>query len=141
MNPAISVITLGVKNFKKSLDFYKNGFGWPTRATKKDSIAFFKLNGVILALYERRDLAKDANVSSEGSGFSGITLAHNAKNEKDVDEIFALALKLGAKAKKRPQKTFWGGYSGYFSDPDGYLWEVVYNPSWKIDRNGSAILR
>jgi uncharacterized protein len=140
MRPSISVITLGVADFGRSLDFYKKGLGWPTKATKKDNIAFFKLNGIVLALFDKKGLAEDAGVAYKGSGFPGITLAHNVRSEKEVEEIFQSVIKLGAKAIKKPDKTSWGGYSGYFADLDGYLWEVVYNPHWKMDRRGSVIL-
>lgn len=140
MKPSLSVVTLGVNDFARSLDFYKRGLKWPTKASKKDSIAFFKLNGVILALYDKKSLAEDAQVEAKGNGFSGITLAHNVKSEKQVDEILKQVTKLGAKLVKKPQKASWGGYSGYFADLDGYLWEVVYNPFWKLDQKGSVIL-
>lgn len=140
MQPSLSVVTLGVSDFARSLDFYKKGLGWPTKATKNDDIAFFKLNGTLLALYDRKGLAEDAGVDSKGRGFPGITLAHNVRSEKEVEESFKLVRKLGAKVVKKPQKTSWGGYSGYFADPDGYLWEIVYNPHWKLDRRGSPVL-
>ncbi len=140
MKPSLSVVTLGVNDFARSLDFYKRGLKWATKASKKDSIAFFKLNGVILALYDKKSLAKDAQVEAKGNGFPGITLAHNVKSEKQVDEILKQVTKLGAKLVKKPQKASWGGYSGYFADLDGYLWEVVYNPFWKLDQKGSVIL-
>lgn len=140
MKPSISVVTLGVSDFKRSLDFYKNGLGWPTSATKRDKIAFFGLNGTILALYDRGSLAEDAMVSPKGNGFPGVTLAHNTKSEKEVDEIFSQIGKLGVRIVKKPQKAPWGGYSGYFADPDGHLWEVVYNPYWKINQKGNVVL-
>ena len=141
MKTSLSVVTLGVSDFARSLDFYKKGLGWSTKASNKDNIAFFQLNGVVLALYNKTGLAEDAGVSSKGSGFPGVTLAHNVRNEKEVDEIFRQVAQLGAKTIKRPQKASWGGYSGYFADPDGYLWEVVYNPFWKMRRDGSVIMR
>ncbi len=140
MKPSLSVVTLGVNDFARSLDFYKKGLKWPTKATRKDSIAFFQLNGVLLALYDRKGLAEDVQVPSKGSGFSGITLAHNVKSEKEVDQIIKEVLRLGARLVKKPQKAFCGGYSAYFADLDGYLWEVVYNPQWKLDKKGSVIL-
>jgi uncharacterized protein len=140
MEPSLSVLTLGVVDFGRSLDFYKRGLKWPTKAKKKDGIAYFKLNGTVLALYGKRGLAEYAGVNPEGSGFPGITLAHNVRREKDVDRVFERVTKLGAKVVKKPQKTSWGGYGGYFADPEGYLWEVVYNPRWKLDRKGSVVL-
>ena len=140
MKPSISVVTLGVDDLGRSLEFYKNGLGWPTTAAKDDPIAFFQLNGAILALYDRSSLAEDANVGPRGSGFSGMTLAQNVGSEEEVDEIFSHVAKLGAKIPKKPQKASWGGYSGYFEDPDGHLWEVAYNPYWKLDRKGNVVL-
>ncbi len=136
MKPGITVITLGVKDFKRSLNFYKNGLGWPTKATETDSIAFFELNGTRLALYPKDDLAKDANIPAGGSGFSGITLSHNVSSESEVDSLIVDLRRIGAKIVVEPHRTSWGGYGAYFSDPDGYLWEVVYNPGWKIDKDG-----
>ena len=140
MQPSISVVTFGVTDFRRSLNFYKKGLGWPTKATKKDNIAFFKLNGIVLALYDKKGLAEDAGVNHQGSGFPGITLAHNVRTKREVEELFRLVTKLGAKVIKKPHKASWGGYSGYFADPDGYLWEVVCNPHWKVDRKGSVLL-
>ena len=129
-----------MSDFKRSLNFYKNGLRWETSATIEDDIAFFPLGGVILALYPKTQLALDANVGARGTGFSGITLAHNAKSEKEVDEVFQTIAKLGAEVIKKPQKVFWGGYSGYFADPDGYLWEVAYNPHWSFDEKDNVVL-
>jgi uncharacterized protein len=140
MKPSLSVITLGVNNFGRSLDFYKKGLKWSTKAKKKDNIAFFKLNGVVLALYDKKALAQDATVGGEGSGFPGITLAHNVQSELEVDETLKEVQTLGAKIVKKAQKASWGGYSGYFADLDGYLWEVVYNPFWKLTKKGSVVL-
>jgi uncharacterized protein len=139
VKPALSVATLGVKNFARSLHFYKKGLGWPTTATKKDPIAFFQLTSLVLALYPRKLLAEDAQVSAKGSGFPGITFAHNTGSEKEVKQVLKQAQKAGAKIVKKAQKVFWGGYSGYFTDPDGYLWEVVHNPKWKLDRRGRVV--
>jgi uncharacterized protein len=141
VKPSLSAVTLGVRNFDKSLDFYKIALGFPTKATKKDGVAFFKLeNGIVLGLRGRRDLAKDAMISPRGSGFPGFYLAHNVGSQKAVDDAFRQATKLGARAVKKPQKASWGGYSAYFADPDGYLWEIVYNPFWKLDKKGSITL-
>ena len=129
MKPKIGIVTLGVRDFAKSLAFYKDGLGFPTHNFKDgEDIVFFKLEGSWLALYPRDKLAEDATVPDDGKGFSGITLAHNEPSPQAVDKAFAEAIKAGAKAVKQPQKVFWGGYSGYFADPDGYLWEVAFNP-------------
>lgn len=129
MKPKIGIITLGVRDFAKSLAFYRDGLGFPTHNFKDgEDIVFFKLEGSWLALYPRDKLAEDATVPDDGKGFSGITLAHNEPSPEAVDKAFAQAIKAGATAIKQPQKVFWGGYSGYFADPDGYLWEVAHNP-------------
>lgn len=129
MKPKISLITLGVSNLERSLKFYRDGLGFPTHNfTEGEDVVFFELEGTWLALYPKDKLAEDALVSPEGSGFTGITLAHNVGSETDVDQVFALAVQAGAQAIKQPVEVFWGGYSGYFADPDGYLWEVAFNP-------------
>ena len=102
-----------------------------------EGVVFFQAGGMGLALYPRDNLAKDANVSSEGHGFSGIALAYNARNREEVDSVLAQAQAAGAKLLKPAQDAFWGGYSGYFSDPDGFPWEVAWNPSFQIARDGS----
>ncbi len=129
MKPKISVITLGVRNFEKALAFYRNGLGFaPHNYKEGQEHVMFALEGSWLSLYPRDKLAEDAAVPDDGRGFSGITLAHNVKSKKDADAVFAQAVAAGAIAVKRPQDVFWGGYSCYFADPDGYLWEVAFNP-------------
>lgn len=127
MNPRISMITLGVEDIEKSVEFYQKGLGFP-KIDSPPTVAFFNLNGTWLGLYGKKDLAKDAHVSPDGSGFNCFALAHNLATEKEVDKIFNEALLAGAVGIKKPQKVFWGGYSGYFKDPDGHLWEVAHNP-------------
>jgi catechol 2,3-dioxygenase-like lactoylglutathione lyase family enzyme len=140
MKPRISLITLGVRDLKRSVRFYRDGLGWTTSAGEDDPVAFFQLNGIVLGLYGRSDLAKDAMTSPRGSGFRGVTLAHNLGSRREVDRTFAHLKKVGAKIVKPPRKADWGGYSGYFSDPDGHLWEVAYNPGWKLDAQGTVAL-
>lgn len=127
-----------MKDFARSLEFYRDGLGWTAQV--HDDIAFFPLNGIILALYPRDRLAEDAAVPAEGKGFPGFTLAYNTRNEGEVDATLKLAEDLGGHILKPAQKTFWGGYGGYFADPDGFLWEVAYNPFWKLDRKGNVKL-
>ncbi len=100
-------------------------------------MALFDLCGVGLALYSRKLLAEDATVPEAGTGFSGITLAYNAKSEAEVDQVLSEVSKLGATIVKQAQKVFWGGYSGYFKDPDGHLIEVAFNPFWELDEKGN----
>ncbi len=127
MKPRISMITLGVRDIDRSVEFYEKGLGFPKMESPPD-VAFFTLNGSWLGLYGYGALAKDASVSSAGSGFEGFTLAHNVTSESEVDQIIQQAVSAGATLAKAAQETFWGGYSGYFKDPDGHLWEVAYNP-------------
>ncbi len=129
MNPKVSIITLGVSDFQRALRFYRDGLGFPTHNYKDgEDIVFFRLEGSWLALYPWDKLAEDASVPPAGSGFRGVTLAHNVKTKADVDRVVELAVAAGATLVKKPQDVFWGGYSGYFADPDGHLWEVAFNP-------------
>lgn len=127
MQPRISMITLGVKDLTRSIDFYEHGLGFP-RLESEPSVAFFNLHGTWLGLYGREALAEDAQVSTQGEGFAGFALAHNVSSEQDVHTVIEQAVAAGADLVKAPQKVFWGGYSAYFKDPDGYLWEVAHNP-------------
>jgi hypothetical protein len=128
MKPKIGMITLGVEDLKRSLAFYRDGLGFPLRSDPDDGCLMFRLDGTWLALYPRASLAEDARVAPDGSGFPRFTLAHNEKSKSQVDAVFAAAVAAGARAVKSPQDVFWGGYSGYFADPDGFLWEVAFNP-------------
>jgi catechol 2,3-dioxygenase-like lactoylglutathione lyase family enzyme len=128
MKPKISLITLGVDDLQRSLAFYRDGLGFPTGYAEGEGVAFFRMEGTWLALFPRKELAEDAMVAPEGSGFRGATLAHNVDSKEEVDNVFALALSCGAREVKRPRDVSWGGYSGYFADPDDHLWEVAWNP-------------
>jgi catechol 2,3-dioxygenase-like lactoylglutathione lyase family enzyme len=130
MDAHISFITLGVTDLERSLRFYRDGLGFPVRKADEE-IVFFNLPGVQFALYPREKLAEDATVSSTGSGFSGFALARNVASIERVDALLATAVKAGGALVKPGQKVFWGGYSGYFSDPDGFLWEVAWNPHYQ----------
>ncbi|WP_267639624.1 VOC family protein [Haloarchaeobius amylolyticus] len=126
MDPRITVVTLGVDDLDAAIEFYRDGLGLPLRDREPDSdIAFFTLTGTWLALYPWDALAEDATVSPDGDGFSGVTLAHNVPDREAVDALLAEAVAAGAELVKEPQETFWGGYSGYFADLDGHLWEVA----------------
>lgn len=131
MKPRISMITLGVDDLARSVKFYEEGLGFPKMESPPD-VAFFTLNGTWLGLYGRKALAEDATVSAEGNGFAGFTLAHNVASEPEVDEVLKQAVAAGAALVKPAQKVFWGGYSGYFKDLDGHLWEVAHNPLFWI---------
>ena len=133
LEPRISLITLGVADVERSTAFYER-LGW--KPSRQEGITFIALKGIVLALFARASLADDANVADSPGGFSGVTLAHNLASEPAFD--FAVAC--GARAVKRPERVFWGGYSGYFADPDGHLWELAYNPLAPLDAEGNMTL-
>ncbi len=154
MKPKISLITLGVSDLQRSLTFYRDGLGFPTHDYKEEmGIVFFEMEGTWLSLYPKDKLAEDLGEGAKLAGLqeeqdsknllspqgerikvrggkieSSVTLAHNVKTKEEVDAVVEQAVKAGAKLIKSPEKAFWGGYSGYFADPDGHLWEVAWNP-------------
>ena len=136
MEQRVSLITLGVANLQRSTEFYEQ-LGWRRSMVQAEGIVFFQVGGMALALYPRGELAKDANIASDGHGFSGMALAYNTRNREEVDSVLIQAQAAGAKLVKPAREAFWGGYSGYFSDPDGFLWEVAWNPSFQIGEDGS----
>jgi predicted lactoylglutathione lyase len=140
MRQKFTLITLGVSDIERSLTFYEKGLGWKKSASSNENIAFFSLGGMVLGLYSRHSLAEDATVNAAGTGFPGITISYNAKSEQEVDEVLAEVQKLGATIIKPAQKVFWGGYSGYFQDPDGHYFEVAFNPFWEFDKNDNIKL-
>lgn len=140
MRQKLNLITLGVNNFRKSLEFYEKGLGWKKSEASSDDLALFPLGGMTLALYPRQELAEDAMLINTKCNFSGLTLSYNAKSEKEVDDVLEQVKKLGATIVKPAQKVFWGGYSGYFKDLDEHLFEVAYNPFWKLDENDNLKL-
>ena len=136
MEQRLSIVTLGVSDLARSRQFYER-LGWRRSMAKAEGIVFFQAGGIALALYPREELAKDAKVSADGHGFTGISLAYNARTREEVDLVLAEAQAAGARLLKPAQEASWGGYSGYFSDPDGFLWEVAWNPFFPIAANGS----
>lgn len=129
MKPKISLVTLGVYDLPRAIRFYRDGLGLPEHETNSDEVAFFKLDGAWLSLFPRAALAKDIGITDDSpNGFSGITLAHNAASQEAVDQVLEKAIAAGADLIKPAEKVFWGGYSGYFRDPEGHYWEVAYNP-------------
>lgn len=140
MNQHLHIITLGVSDLERSRKFYTETLGWKAASPSSEAIVFIQAGGVVLALFPHHLLAEDAAVNPEGSGFSGFTLAHNAQSEAQVDEIITELRAKGVRILKEPQKVSWGGYSSYFADPDGYAWEVAYNPFFPFDENGNLKL-
>ena len=127
MKPRINIVTLGVKDLEASTRFYEKGMGLP-RMEYNGAISFFQLSGSWLALYPWDALAEDATVPSNGEGFRGVTLAQNVTSKEEVNQVLDQAIQAGGKLIKPAQDVFWGGYSGYFADPDDHLWEVAWNP-------------
>jgi uncharacterized glyoxalase superfamily protein PhnB len=139
MEQRVSIITLGVTDLKRSKEFYAE-LGWRQSMASAECVVFFQAGGMAVALYPRHELAKDAGIASEGQGFNGISLAYNARTRGDVDAVLEEAVAAGATLVKPAQEAFWGGYSGYFGDPDGFLWEVAWNPDFPIAQDGSIRL-
>ena len=140
MEPRVSFITLGISNLERSIKFYRDGLGFPLSSASKGDVAFFKTGGAVLALYPSEKLAEDAHVPADGSGFRGVTLAHNVRSREEVSQVLALAEAAGGKITKPAQDTFWGGHGGYFADPDGHLWEVVWNPFFPFAEDGRVVV-
>ena len=135
MRQKLNLISFGFADVKKSLDFYERGLGWKKSEKSMDDLALFPLGGITLALCPLQELINDTTLEYQPSAFSGMTLSYNAKSEKEVDDVLDQVRALGATIVKHAQKVYWGGYSGYFKDPDGYLIEVAHNPFWELDEN------
>jgi hypothetical protein len=138
MKPRITVITLGVDNLETSVKFYRDGLGLPTEGIvgtefEHGAVAFFDLaSGLKLAIWPRADIAHDANISQTAHSPTEFTIGHNVGSQEEVDAVMAQAKRAGARITKPAGNTFWGGYAGYFQDPDGHLWEIVWNPRMEI---------
>ncbi len=139
MQQRLTMITLGVSDLVRSTAFYESVFGWVKTPSSSEQISFFQLNGIQLALFDREALADDVTVSSVGNGFRGVTLAYNVRSEEEVQSLFEQLRSKGVEIIKAPQKTDWGGFSGYIADPDGYLWEIAHNPFLSFDEQGHVI--
>ena len=135
LKPTLSLVTLGVADLERAKAFY-TALGWTPLQLASEGVVFFELDGIMLSLFPRVELARDAGVEDSKPGFSGISLAHNVGSQEEADAALAHALSCGAKLVKPMQKVFWGGYSGYFADLDGHLWEVAHNPFARFDENG-----
>ena len=134
VEPRLNIITLGVKNMERAIRFYRDGLGWPMSGASVGDFAVFRLRtGTALALFPRDLLAMDANVEDAG-GFGGITLAQNVATREEVDSVLSGAVKAGGTLLKKAREAEWGGYSGYFADPDGHPWEVAWNPHFRLEQ-------
>ena len=139
MKPRITLLTLGVDDLERAVRFYRDGLGWKTDGIvgaqfEHGAVAFFDLSGGLrLALWPRKSLAHDSGLPLEARSSTEFSIGHNVNSKAEVDAAMARATRAGALIVKRGQDTFWGGYAGYFKDPDGHLWEVAWNPPWRID--------
>ncbi len=140
MDQRLSIVTLGVSDLARARAFYCDGLGWRASRASNENIVFIDAGGVALALYPRGYLAADARLDAQGAGFSGVTLAHNVAGRDDVDRVLAEAEAAGAAILKPAEDAFWGGYSGYFADPDGHAWEVAWNPFFPLSDDGPIVL-
>jgi uncharacterized protein len=138
MDQRVSLITLGVADLGRARSFYE-ALGWTTGAKPEDDVVFFQAGGMIVALWGREQLAEDSGVE-DGGGWGGVTFAYNVRSSEEVDAVIAEAERAGARIPRHGGKTFWGGYSGVFVDPEGHPWEVAHNPSWTIAEDGSVRL-
>jgi hypothetical protein len=139
MEQRLSLVTLGVADVARARAFYER-LGWQASARGNADIVFFQLNGFALALYGRAALAEDAALPDMGPGFGGITLAYNVRERDEVDGVLAAAAAAGGRILKPARDAVWGGYSGYFADPDGHPWEVAWNPGFAIQPDGALVL-
>src|SRR4051794_40809451 len=136
MEPRITLITLGVADLERALRFYRDGLGWSLSSASTPDVAFFHTGGAVLALWGRADLVEDGNISDTGAIFGGIALAHNVRTRDEVDAILRLVVASGGTITRAAVETDWGGYNGYFADPDGHAWEVAWNPHWPLTLDG-----
>jgi uncharacterized protein len=146
MEPRISVVTLGVSDLQRSFIFYKEGLGFPTKMTPDGGIVLFATSGTRLILYPYDKLAEDTRMKvsqdeNRKDKFPGFTFGHCVRKKEYVDAILSQAAKAGGRIVKSAKDTSWGGYSGYFADPDGYLWEVAYSDQWKFNPDGSVVVK
>ena len=140
MYPRITVVALGVYDLARSRRFYCDGLGWRPSSQSDNDIVFIDAGGIVLELYLHEALAADAGLDPKGGGFGGIVLARNVASAAEVDLVVGIAERAGATILKAPQPASWGGYSGYFSDPDAHPWEITYNPMWGFDSAGAVVL-
>jgi len=142
MFPRINLITLGVSDLNRAVHFYETGLGWKKSKESNENVAFFQIGALVLGLFGEKDLAKDIGIPFQNrQEYSGLTLAQNVETETEVDRIINEVRKLGATILKEPQKVFWGGYSAYFKDLDGHIFEVAYNPFFPLNEKGEIELK
>jgi hypothetical protein len=139
MESRLSLVTLGVTDIRRSRAFYE-ALGWKASSASNEHVTFFHGAGVVLALFGRDALAEDANLPADGTGFRGISLAHNVRTKEEVAALLLEAERAGARIVKPAQDVFWGGHSGYFADPDGHLWEIAWNPIFGLNAQGAVVL-
>ncbi len=137
MEQRLSLVTLGVRDLARARAFYEQGLGWQ-RANTEDEVAFYQLPGLVLALWDRAELAADAGVPDGPGGFGGVALAYNTRTHDEVVDVLDRAHDAGGTVTKVATETEWGGFSGYFTDPEGQLWEVAFNPFWSVDETGQT---
>ena len=138
MDPRLNIVTLGVRDVARAVRFYRDGLGWKA-AVEVGDFALFELGGVALALYPHGLLAEDAGVAPGPRAFGGVTLAQNVASREMVDRVIASACAAGATLLRDASEKNWGGYSGYFGDPDGHPWEIAYNPHFRLDNRGRLV--
>ena len=136
MSPAVPLITLGVADVTKATAFYERLGFVRSKSASQESVSFFRAGAVVLALWSREAQREDANAGALWNGNGGIVVAQNVASEAEVDAVMASAEAAGARIVKPASKTFWGGYDGYFADPDGHLWEIAFNPHWSLNQDG-----
>ncbi len=135
----VTLITLGCRDLDRARAFYQ-AWGWQAHPSSNEAVSFYQMNGAALALFGLDDLAKDQGRPDAALGTGAITLAQNCADDRETDAVFDAAIAAGATPLKRPEKVFWGGYSGYFSDPEGHVWEIATNPFWPLGEDGSLTL-
>jgi len=139
MEQRLSLITLGVTDLARNTRFYE-ALGWRRSARDAEGVSFFQVGGLALGLYPLSDLARDAAIPAERVGLGGVCLAYNTRTRGEVDAVLAEAEVAGGRVVKPAEETFWGGYAGYFADPEGHLWEVAWNPGFTLDDDGALHL-
>ena len=135
----VTLVTLGVADLARARRFYA-AWGWQPHPASQEGVAFYQMNGAVLALFDRAALAEDQGRPGAALGTGAMTLAQNCADDAETDAVFAQALAAGASLLKPPEKVFWGGYSGYFADPDGHVWEIATNPFWPLGPDGTLTL-